>query len=167
MSQSPPSQALRQAGRGTQSIVCAAISALVRERWGRGPRRSRAYWAGRDALLVILEDAHTEAERTLLDRGHRDEVLSGRRLLGDLAEPDLRRIAEDATGRSVCAVLSQSTLAPAVSTVVFLFAPRGDAKHEDEPLSATLREALDQATSARALIAEGVQARRRSVDGTG
>lgn len=165
MPQHPPSQSARHGERSTQSVVCAAISALVRERWGRGPRRSRAYWAGPDALLVLLDDAYTDAERTLLEGGHRDEVLAGRRLLGDLAEPELHRIAADATGRAVSAVLSQSTLDGAVSTIVFLFARGGETREEDEPLGTNLQEALDRTESARALIAESVQASRRSVEG--
>ena len=132
----------------------------MRERWGRGPSRSRAYWAGPDALLVILDDAYTESERTLIAAGRDAEVLAGRRLLGELAEPELREIAQSATGRGVAAVLWQSNVAPALSTLLFVLEPRtgGEA---DEPIGDELRQALD---NTRALLAEGRQAARHGAE---
>jgi uncharacterized protein YbcI len=168
MSRPVSDPAVRPPDRGPQSTTCAAISALVRERWGRGPRRSRAYWAGRDAMIVILDDAHTDAERTLIDHGHGEEVLAGRRLLAEITEPDVRRIAGEATGRSVRAALSQSALDPPASVIVLLFAaePREDAGdgERDDRLHSALREALAQTSSARALVAESEQAQRRTLE---
>jgi uncharacterized protein YbcI len=163
MSQPSPSTVTRGADRGPQSTMCAAISALVRERWGRGPSRSRAYWAGPDTMLVLLDDAHTEAERTLKSHTRGADVLAGRRLLGELAEDDLRRIAEEATGRRVRAVLSQSSLEPPISTHVFVFESDARRSKEDEPLGDALQEALENSNTARALLAEGKQARRHSL----
>ncbi|NUT56267.1 MAG: DUF2294 family protein [Thermoleophilia bacterium] len=138
------------------------MSALVRERWGRGPRRSRAYWAGPDMLLVTLDDAHTEAELTLIRAGHGEHVLTGRRLLGEHAEPDVRRIAETAIGRPVRTVLAQSSLEPPVTAFVFLFEPTPREAARDERLGDALREALEQTSATRALMAESEQAMRQS-----
>jgi uncharacterized protein YbcI len=140
---------------------------LVRERWGRGPSRSRAYWAGRDTLLVMLDDAHTEAELTLITAGYESQVLDGRRLLASIAATDLRRIAASATDRAVLGVLSQSSIDPPKTVHVFVFAPvdaaPGQAPGMDhEALGENLRQALENTEAARALMAEGVQARRRS-----
>jgi uncharacterized protein YbcI len=162
--QHPPiADAVRASERGPQSAVCAGISALVRERWGRGPSRSRAYFAGPDALVVLLDDAHTDAERTLIEHGHGAEVLAGRRTLGELAKADLSQIAECATGRPVRAVLSESCLDPAFTTHVFVFGveTRGTA---DQQLGDAVRRALDQTSSARALLAESEQLARHSVE---
>ena len=114
-------------------------------------------------MLVILDDAHTDSERTLLGHEHGNDVLAGRRLLGELAEPDLRRIAESATGRPVRAVLSQSNLDPAISTHVFLFEPQPRAGDPQERLGDAVRDALAMTDSARALQAEGEQMRRHSL----
>jgi uncharacterized protein YbcI len=154
----------RTVERGPQSIVCAAISALVRERWGRGPSRSRAYWAGPDAMLVLLDDAHTSSERTLMQQEHEADVLAGRRLLGELAEADLRVIAESATGRRVRAVLTQTTLEPPISTHVFVFESEDRRAKPDEHLGDTLRQALESTSSAQALVAEGRQARHHAAE---
>jgi uncharacterized protein YbcI len=155
LSDSQPSTAATAAERGPQSVICAGISALVRERWGRGPSRSRAHWAGRDALVVMLEDAHTEAEQTLIDCGHADQVLAGRRLLGEISERDLRRIAQSATGRAVRAVLSQTSLEPPLSTHVFVFEPAARQPGSEERLGRNLQQALENTETARALLAEG------------
>lgn len=164
MSHQPPT---RTGDRGPQSTICAGVSALVRERWGRGPSRSRAYWAGRDTLLVMLDDAHTEAEQTLIAAGHEHEVLDGRRLLAKIAETELYRIAGSATDRAVLGVLSQTSIDPPKTVHVFVFAPADGSPGERRPadqeqLSETLRQALENTESARALMAEGLQARRRS-----
>lgn len=143
-----------------QSTICAAIAALVRERWGRGPSRSRAYWAGPDVLLVMLDDAYTESERSLLVAGRAAEVLAGRRLLGELVEPELREIAQTATGRNVAAVLWQSNVLAALSTLIFVLEPRAPAG-ADEPIGNELRQALD---NTRALLAEGRQAARHGAE---
>ena len=115
----------------------------------------------------MLDDAHTEAEQTLIAAGHAFEVLEGRRLLAEIAATDLRRIAASATDRAVLGVLSQSSIDPARTVHVFVFAPV-DAPHGEPPpvdqeqLSVNLRQALENTESARALLAEGLQARRRS-----
>ena len=162
MAQTPPTTAVRSADRGPQSAICAGISALVRERWGRGPSRSRAYWAGPDMMLVTLDDVHTEAERTLMQSGHGEQALAGRRLLSAHAEPELRRIAESATGRPVRMVISQSSLDPAVSAFVFLFGAGPSETEGDERLGDALDGALEQTSATRALMAESEQAMRKS-----
>jgi hypothetical protein len=115
-------------------------------------------------VLVILDDAHTDSERTLLGHEHGGDVLAGRRLLGDLAEPDLRRLAESATGRRVRAVLSQSNLDPARSTHVFVFEPLSDESDPHGRFDDAVRDAREKTDSARALLAEGEQMRRHSIE---
>jgi uncharacterized protein YbcI len=159
VSEQPPPATVE---RSPQSTICAGISALVRERWGRGPSRSRAYWAGRDALVVLLDDAHTEAELTLIEAGHGAEVVAGRRRLSEIAEADLRRIAASAIGREVEAVLSQTGLEPAITVHTFVFVPVARTPDRGEQLGEHLRRAFEQSDSARALLAEGVQARRHA-----
>jgi uncharacterized protein YbcI len=118
-----PSEVQLRAERDPLFAVSGAVASLVRERWGRGPTRCRAHWAGPDALLVLLDDTHTQAERTLRDGGHAAEVLAARRHLCDVVEPDLRRIVEHATHRPVRTYLAGSDLDPDVTALVFAFGP--------------------------------------------
>lgn len=165
MSPNAVTDTARAAERGPLSVVCAQISALIRVRWGRGPRRSRAYWAGSDALLVLLEDAHTESERTLLDLGLDAKVLDGRRTLSRGSHEELRQIVEEVTGRAVRAVLTESGLEPAVTALVFVFEPgERRASAQDERLGEALMSALETTNATRALRAENEQAMRTNAE---
>lgn len=161
MSQPSPTEAARTAERGPQSVICARTAALVRERWGRGPRRSRAYFAGPDTLVVLLDDAHTDAERTLIEHDHAEDVLAGRRLLGELTHGELRQIVQSALRRPVTALLSESCVSPALTTHVFTLGPEPQAS-PGERLGDAVRRALDQAEASQALGAEAEQAARQS-----
>ena len=108
---------------GGLSELCSSIARLYSERWGRGPQRCRAYWAGADILLVLLEDGHNPAERTLRAAGHIQEILGGRHALQRILEDDLCRLVEQATGRRVATVLSATRLEPDLSAEVFLLVP--------------------------------------------
>ena len=150
--------------RGPLAAVCGATAALIREHWGRGPKGSRAHWAGPDTLLVVLDDAHTEAERALLAGGHATEVLAGRRLLSRLMEPELRRIAETETDRTVAAMLAETHLEPDVTMLLFLLADRREdwIGPADPQLGAALQSAREQTAAARAVLAQAEQAKRIS-----
>jgi uncharacterized protein YbcI len=101
--------------------VSGEIAAAYRRAWGRGPVRTTAHWAGTDALLVLLDDGHTEAERTALAAGRGDQVLDGRRVLHAALEVELTALVERITGRSVRAVLGATRLGPDLSAEIFLF----------------------------------------------
>lgn len=102
------------------SEVCSEFASLFHRRWGRGPVWARAYWAGPDILLVVLENGHTPAEKTMRAAGHIQEILGGRRLLQGLVEDELRELVCRITGRTVRACLSATRLAPDVSAEIFL-----------------------------------------------
>jgi uncharacterized protein YbcI len=107
------------------SELSAGISRVFSERWGRGPRKCRVHWAGDDVLLVLLEDGHTQSERTLRGAGHVQEILSCRRALQRIVEDDMRRLVAQTTGREVDAVLSATRLEPDLSAEIFVLAPSG------------------------------------------
>ncbi len=108
------------------------VAGAVREAWGRGPRKVVARWAGRDVLLVLMDDAHTDAERSLLATGRGDEVLRGRRQLHEIVNPRLTASAEQLVRRPVTAMLSATRLDPDVSAEIFLFAP-GECRRAEPP----------------------------------
>jgi uncharacterized protein YbcI len=81
------------------------------------------HWAGDDVLLVLLEDGHTQSERTLRAAGHLQEVLACRRALQRLMEEDMRRLVAQTTGREVDVMLSATRLEPEMSAEIFVLAP--------------------------------------------
>ncbi len=123
--QDPPTAQDDAAVRTTDVLaeLSGEVACAVRDVWGKGPRKVVARWAGRDALLVLTDDAHTDAERSLLATGHRDEVLRGRRQLHSIVEARLTASAERIVQRRVAAILSSTCLNPDVSAEIFIFAP--------------------------------------------
>jgi hypothetical protein len=64
--------------------VCAVVQ-LLAQRAGRGPAEVRSEWAGDDAVLVLLGDGLTTAERTLWNYG-RSQAARAYREAGVMAE---------------------------------------------------------------------------------
>jgi uncharacterized protein YbcI len=116
---------VKRASRSNDQLsqVCAAFASVFRRAWGRGPVRTTAHWAGPNALLVLLENGHTEAEKTMRAAGHIQELLGGRHLLQVLIEDDLKVSVEQILGRSVETVLSATRLDPDLSAEIFLLKP--------------------------------------------
>jgi uncharacterized protein YbcI len=136
------------------SEISAGVARLISERWGRGPRRTRAVWADHDVLVVLLENGHTAAEQTLRRAGRDDELIAGRRALREAIAPELTAVVEQATGRKVRALLGATALDPSVSAEIVLFADDSAAR-PDPSLDDVMAENV-------ALRAEGRQARVRS-----
>ena len=119
--ESPAGQARRHGDPLAQ--VCGEVAAVFRRAWGRGPVRTTAYWAGPNILLVLLENGHTDAEKTLRAAGHIQELLGGRHVLQMVVEDDLNAAVERILGREVEATLSATRLGPDLSAEIFLLGP--------------------------------------------
>jgi uncharacterized protein YbcI len=100
---------------------------LWNERWGRGPQRCRAYWAGTDLIVAILAGGQTPAERSLQAAGQSALVLQARERLHEMIEGDMRKLVESATGRSVVTVLHAARLEPELSAHIFVLRADDDA----------------------------------------
>ena len=113
--------------------VAGAVAAVYRQAWGRGPVKSTAQWAGSTMLVVVLENGHTQAEKTLRAGGHHDHILRGRQLLQTAIEDELKSAVERITGRPVVTVLATTRLDPDLSAQIFLFAGTGPPGQYDPP----------------------------------
>lgn len=124
-----PLTAVPDAGREPDvlSEICGEVAAAFKRTWGRGPVQTTASWAGADTIVVLLQNGHTNAEKSLRAAGHIQQLLEGRQLLALMLEDELRAGVESATGRRVLTVLSATRLDPDVSSEIFLLepAPRG------------------------------------------
>jgi len=110
-----------------RSAIANAIVRLHAEHYGRGPTRARTHVA-EDVVLVVLEDAFTTAERTLVRSGRGDQVRATRAAFAEALADDFVAAVEIATGRAVRAFLSQTHPDPEVAVHVFLLdggPPRG------------------------------------------
>jgi uncharacterized protein YbcI len=104
--------------------VGTALVRLYKEQFGRGPTRSRAAWAGRDTLVVTLEDSFTPAERTLAGMGEHQRLREMRLFLQHATEPLFRQEVGRLTGREVRAFVSGVDAGADVSSEVFYLVPR-------------------------------------------
>ena len=105
--------------------VCGEVAAVFKRAWGRGPIRTTAYWAGPSMLVILLENGHTEAEKTMRAAGHIQELLGGRRLLQVLIEDDLKASVERILGVPVKTMLSATRLDPDLSAEIFVLGSDG------------------------------------------
>jgi hypothetical protein len=107
--------------------ICGEVAAVFRRAWGRGPRKTTAHWAGPSTLVVLLENGHTDAEKTMRAAGHIQELLGGRHLLQVLIEDDLKASVARILRRPVETMLSATRLDPDLSAEIFLLGPSGAA----------------------------------------
>jgi uncharacterized protein YbcI len=105
--------------------VCGEVAAIWRRACGRGPARTTAHWAGPNMLVVVLENGHTEAEKTLRAAGHGLQLIQGRQLLHRIIEDELKCGVGRIIGRRVETVVSATRLDPDLSAELFLLASVG------------------------------------------
>jgi uncharacterized protein YbcI len=91
---------------------------------GRGPTKARTT-IGRDHVLVILGDALTTGERTLLEAGYGEEVLITRRRFQEVMRPEAIEMIEEVTGRKVVGFMSDNHANPDLGVEVFILEPDG------------------------------------------
>jgi uncharacterized protein YbcI len=93
-----------------------------RDRFGRGPTEARAY-IGRDYALVILGNAQTDVERSLVEGGELDSVELLRRRVRQMAADEFCSVTEEIVGRKVLAMLGDHNAIANTTALVFLLAP--------------------------------------------
>jgi uncharacterized protein YbcI len=103
-----------------ESRISDRLSALHAHLHGKGPPAARAYIAGDDVVVVVLEETFTPAEQALVDRGEAGGIQELRRRIRRVMADDFGAIVEQATGRRVRSYISDTDLAEQVSIDVFL-----------------------------------------------
>jgi uncharacterized protein YbcI len=105
---------------------------LFRHRAGRGPTEAKSFWAGEDALVVLLGGGYTRAEKTLWAQGRPDTAVAYRRAVLEALDTDMRAVVESSVGRDVIAVLAAAHHEPDVMAVVFLLEPLGGSGSDEK-----------------------------------
>jgi uncharacterized protein YbcI len=99
---------------------------LYKRAFGRGPTKARAQLAGPDTLLVVLEDALTAPERTLLALGETDRVHESRLVIQQSLETQVRSTVEHALGRQTVAFVTGVDAQRGIAINVCTLAPASD-----------------------------------------
>lgn len=83
-----------------------AMVQLYKEAFGRGPTKARTTFAGPDLVLVLLEDAFTVTERTLLSLGEIETLRESRLVVQEALEERARSAVQGALGRQTLAFIT-------------------------------------------------------------
>ncbi|WP_026909412.1 Na-translocating system protein MpsC family protein [Patulibacter minatonensis] len=108
----PPSRAVEPADTLTTQhesplqAISNAMAQIYKAQFGRGPTKVKTFFAGPDAVVCVLEDTQTPAERRLVELGEHQRLRDVRSFYQHATEDAMRGPVEEATGRSVRAFVS-------------------------------------------------------------
>jgi uncharacterized protein YbcI len=123
---------------GVLREVSNAMVHLYKEQFGRGPTKARTHWAGPDAVVCILENTLTPAERSLVTMGEHKRLRDMRMFFQYATVRGFCDPVEQITGRKVRSFQSSiDTMVEGLTVETFLFYAEG----EDGPSRAELSEA--------------------------
>jgi uncharacterized protein YbcI len=130
---------------GTQRAhgdVLTAISdgmvALLKEFYGRGPTRTKSYYAD-DLVVCVLRGGFSRVEETLLEGGRGPAVIEQRMAFQELMRERFEAVIEHATGRRVIGFMSGNQQHPDMMCEVFILAPTDLVDAEEITPGAPLR----------------------------
>ena len=95
---------------------------ILREHAGRGPTAAKTI-ISQDAVIVLLGGALTTTERNLVTRGMDDQVKQVRDRLQTSMRDDLVASVDEALGRRVAALLSDTDVHADLAVEVFTLVP--------------------------------------------
>jgi uncharacterized protein YbcI len=106
--------------------VLTAISdgmvALLKEFYGRGPTRTKSYYAD-DLVVCVLRGGFSRVEQTLLEGGRGPAVIHQRMEFQELMRQRFETVIEEATGRRVIGFMSGNQQHPDMMCEVFILSP--------------------------------------------
>jgi uncharacterized protein YbcI len=112
-----------------QSVLMAISNEMVRlykDRFGRGPTKTRTHWLGPDVIAVLLEDTLTPVERSLVSLGEHQRLRDLRMFFQYATVPEFCEPIERLTGRKVRVFISGvDTEVGGASTEMFFLHPEG------------------------------------------
>ena len=100
-----------KAGGPLNAAIARAVVHIHHDRIGRGPTKAQAFYRN-EVVVVILQDAMTTSERTLVAAGKGEAVLATRRALEEVIRPDLISAVEQLTGCKVRPPCPRTTSSP-------------------------------------------------------
>lgn len=104
------------------SAISIRVVRVMSDYTGRGPTMVRTYIHD-DLISVLVRDALTKGERSLMADGKNEVVLGTRREFQDVMRCDLVAGVEELTGRAVIAFLSANHIESDTAMESFLLAP--------------------------------------------
>jgi uncharacterized protein YbcI len=117
------------AGETRTSALMEISNVMVRlhkQQFGRGPTAARTHWCGPDAVMCILEDTLTPAERNLVKMGEHQRLRDTRMFFQYATVREFCEPVEQITGRTVRSFHSSvDTKVDGMAVETFIFYPEG------------------------------------------
>lgn len=106
-------------GGELNAAVTDELVGIHAEHLGREPTTASTFYHG-NAIVTLMHDALTKAEKILAQKGRAHDVAEARGLLSQGMEADFRAAVERLTGRKVLAFLSGHQIEPDVAAAIFI-----------------------------------------------
>jgi uncharacterized protein YbcI len=119
-------------GQMAQAISQGVVR-LLREYTGRGPTQAHTTLTG-DLVVVVLRDTLHKAERSLVEDGHSEPVITMRRRYQETMREEMVTLVTAQTGREVEAFMSDNSVQPDVAVEFFILAPASGGAHPADRL---------------------------------
>src|SRR5215213_5287584 len=117
-----------EAGATVLQGISNAMVRLHKTQFGRGPTNARAFFAGPDAVMCVLEDVLLPAERKMVELGNADRVRDSRVAFQAATHDEFVAAVEEILDRKVVAFASAVDPATNVVFENFVFQSR-DGEH--------------------------------------
>ena len=99
--------------------ISTRIVAILREHYGRGPMKAKTYALDDIIVVVMRGSGFTALEKTIMDSGEPDRVVSMRHDFQRLMTKRFTDTIEELTGAKVLAFLSQAHVEPDLTMEIF------------------------------------------------
>ena len=113
------------------SAISDAMASLLSRHTGRGATSSRTTFS-RDLVVCVMEDALTKGEKSLVQYGRPEAVLSIRKAYQESMAQDAISIVEELSGRGVTAFMSSNHIDPDLAVEIFILQPATDGREWEE-----------------------------------
>lgn len=104
------------------TAISDGMVALLKEFYGRGPTRTKSYYAD-DLVVCLLRGGFSRVEQTLLEGGRGASVIQQRMDFQELMRERFVDVIAEATGREVIGFMSGNQQDPDIMCEVFILAP--------------------------------------------
>jgi len=99
--------------------ISTTFVSLLREHYGRGPMMAKTYALDDIIVCVLRGSGFTPLERTIMDSGEPDRVVSMREDFQRVMAARYKEVIEDLTGRKIVAFVSQAHVEPDITVEMF------------------------------------------------
>jgi uncharacterized protein YbcI len=115
-------QNIRSAHGDVLTAISDGLVALLKEFYGRGPTRAKAYYQD-DLVVCVLRGGFSRVEQTLLAGGRGTAVIQQRMEFQEIMRERFEAVIEQATRRKVIGFMSGNQQHPDMMCEVFILAP--------------------------------------------